>query len=107
MISQNSDSDFTPMDSSNSDLMRIERKVDKLTEAMQQLIRVEERQSNQGIRLGDCEKELITINARLEAVDKKVDQWVNRGIGVWALAVTLWALFEFATSHGLIALGVK
>jgi hypothetical protein len=27
-------------------------------------------------------------------VDRKVDQWVNRGIGVWAVAVVLFAVMQ-------------
>lgn len=100
-------SDSMPQTPTSGDLLRIERKVDRLAEAMEQLIRVEERQSNQGIRLGSLEKDLAATEAKLDAVDKKVDQWINRGIGVWAVAVSLWAFIQYAESHGWITLGVK
>lgn len=108
----NSDLESTPMplepvSVTSADFNRLERKVDKMADALQQLVRVEERQTNQGVRIGETEKELVTLATKIDAIDKKVDQWINRGIGVWAVAVTLWAVFEFATSHGMILLGGK
>jgi hypothetical protein len=31
----------------------------------------------------------------LHRIDRKVEMWVNRGVGVWALAITLFVLIEF------------
>ncbi len=38
------------------------------------------------------------LNAQsIQRIDRKVEMWVNRGVGVWALAITLFALFEYGT----------
>jgi len=31
----------------------------------------------------------------LHRIDRKIEMWVNRGVGVWALAITLFVLIEF------------
>jgi hypothetical protein len=33
----------------------------------------------------------------MHKVDSKIDMWVNRGIGVWGLAVALFALLQYGT----------
>jgi hypothetical protein len=30
-------------------------------------------------------------------LDRRLEMWVNRGIGVWGLAVTLFALLQYGT----------
>lgn len=82
--------DFGP-----SDLRRLEEKVDKLAEAIQRLILIEERQSSQGERLGKAEAAIAVHDTRIQHVDRKVEMWINRGIGVWGLAVTVFALIQF------------
>lgn len=88
-----------------SDLGRIERKVDKLMEAMEQLIRVEERQSAQGLQVDDLKRAVATLQAAHSDLDRKVEKWVNRGVGVWAVAITIWGLIQFSVSNGIIKLG--
>jgi len=78
-----------------TDLQRIEAKVDKLTDAVQRLILIEERQSTQGERIGKCESTFAVHDAQIVKLDKKIDMWVNRGIGVWSVAVVLFALAQF------------
>jgi hypothetical protein len=90
----------------NSDFDRLETKVDKLTDALQQLVRVEERQTNQGARIGSAEKNLAVMEAELRGLHKKVDQWINRGIGLWAAVCTGWGVFQALGSLGIIS-GVK
>lgn len=68
-----------------SDLSRLEKKLDKLTDAVSKLILLEERQVNQASRLS-------VVETRLDSTEKRVDQWVNRGIGMWALGAVLFAL---------------
>jgi hypothetical protein len=75
------------------DLRRIEAKVDLLTEAIQTLIRVEERQNTHGVRIGALEDRATAQAVETRAVDKKVDQWINRGIGIWALVLCLWSIY--------------
>lgn len=81
----------------DEDFTRLEAKVDKLGEAIGKLILFEERQANQGERIGRCEAQIAVHDASIQKVDRKVETWVNRGIGVWALAVTLFALAQFGS----------
>lgn len=75
------------------DIQRIEGKVDKLTEAVMTLVRVEERQHTHGVRLGLLEERMSTAESNIRTTDGKVDRWINRGIGVWGLAVMIWTLY--------------
>lgn len=84
------------METSYSDaILRLESKLDKLTDAVQRLILIEERQSSQGDRIGKCEAGIAVHEQVINRVDKKVDQWVNRGIGVWGAAAIMFALVQF------------
>jgi hypothetical protein len=74
-------------------LQRLENKVDKLTDAVTQLVRVEERQINHGVRIGEVEHEVALIRQYVSTVEKKVDQWVNRGIGVWGVTLLVWTVY--------------
>lgn len=69
--------------------------MDKLTDAVSKLILFEERQATQGERIGKCETKLAVVEQTITRVDSKVERWVNRGIGVWALAVAMFALVQF------------
>lgn len=77
-----------------TDLHRLEIKVDKLTEAVTNLVRVEERQMSQGQRLGAIEERVSAVEQSASSIDRKVDQWINRGIGMWALAIVLLSLLK-------------
>jgi hypothetical protein len=79
----------------DDDFRRLESKVDKLTDAVGKLILFEERQATQGARIGDVETKIGIHDAALQRVDKKVDQWVNRGVGVWAAAAIVYSLVQF------------
>lgn len=79
------------------DLRRLEDKVDKLAEAIQRLILIEERQSSQGERIGKAEAALAVHDTRIQHIDGKVERWINRGIGVWGVAVTLFAIIQFGS----------
>jgi hypothetical protein len=79
----------------DDDFRRLESKVDKLTDAVGKLILFEERQANQGARIGDVETKLGIQEVHLQRIDKKVDQWVNRGVGVWAAAAIVYSLVQF------------
>jgi len=82
-----------------ADFKRLETKVDKLSDAMEKLIRVEERQSNQGERIGALENSIAVNTVKISEVQRNLDQWVNRGIGVWGLAATLWILYTQFFPH--------
>jgi len=79
----------------NEDLKRIETKVDKLTDAVTRLILVEERQNAQGVRIDDLEDKTEELDKTIARVDRKVERWVNMGMGAWALLATLFAIAEF------------
>lgn len=79
----------------DDDFKRLENKVDKLTDAVGKLILFEERQATQGERIGSMEAKISVHDAALNRVDRKVDQWVNRGFGVWGAAAILFALVQF------------
>lgn len=80
---------------SDPDFLRLEAKVDKLTDAVMRLVLIEERQTTQGERIGACETKLAVNEAAITKTDRKVDQWVNRGVGVWLAAVVLFTLAQF------------
>jgi hypothetical protein len=79
----------------DSDFLRLENKVDKLTDAVMRLVLIEERQTTQGERIGACETKLAVNEAAIAKTERKVDQWVNRGVGVWLAAVVLFTLAQF------------
>jgi hypothetical protein len=79
----------------DDDFKRLENKVDKLTDAVGKLILFEERQANQGERIGAVEGKISVHDVHLQRIDKKVDQWVNRGVGVWAAAAVVFALVKY------------
>lgn len=79
---------------SDEDFRRLESKVDKLTDAVMRLILIEERQSTQGERIGKLENKTASIETAQMKTEKTLHMWVNRGIGVWALAVALFTIFQ-------------
>jgi hypothetical protein len=79
----------------DDDFKRLEAKVDKLTDAVGKLILFEERQANQGERIGAVEAKCSVHDTSISRVDRKVDQWVNRGIGVWAAAAIVFSLVKY------------
>jgi len=79
----------------DDDFRRLESKVDKLTDAVGKLILFEERQATQGTRIGNVETKLEIQSVHIQRIDKKVDQWVNRGVGVWAAAAIVFAIIKY------------
>ena len=75
-------------------IYRLERKVDRLSEAVTELIRFEERQAAHAAKLVELETRLNVITARNEVLEKKVDQWINRGLGIWAIVVLAFSVFQ-------------
>lgn len=80
------------------DLQRLESKVDKLTDAVMRLVVIEERQSAQGERIGKAEQRISAVETVSAKTDRKVDMWVNRGIGVWAVAVLIFTVVQFGAT---------
>lgn len=71
------------MSISSDDFCRLESKVDKMADAINRLVLIEERQTTQGSRIGTIETDVAAIKVLVAANDKKVDQWINRGMGIW------------------------
>lgn len=69
------------------EILRLEGKVDTLTEAITQLVLFEERQSVQALAL-------TALTERVTTAEQKLDMWINRGIGVWGLAATIFAVYK-------------
>lgn len=79
------------------DFRRLEGKVDKLADAVMKLVLVEERLANQGERIGRVEQRIVAVETSVGKTEKTLQMWVNRGIGVWSLAITLFALVQFGS----------
>jgi len=79
----------------DDDFRRLESKVDKLNDAVGKLILIEERQANQGVRIGAVEAQLNVHESMLHRTDRKIDQWVNRGMGVWAAVAIVFSFVQF------------
>jgi len=56
-----------------------------------------ERQFVNTERLKKCETTCDAFAQSLQRIDSKVERWINRGVGVWALAVTIFALVQYGT----------
>ena len=68
-------------------LNRLERKVDDLTDAVTKLVLFEERQTVQAATI-------ITLSARVETSERKLEMWINRGVGIWMFAAAAFAVFK-------------
>ena len=79
-------------------ISRLEIKVDALTTAVNRLVLFEERQAVQALAIIENTRFIDDmsnkISTRLEHVEKKLDMWINRGLGVWAFAIALFALYK-------------
>lgn len=80
---------------SNEDFNRLESKVDKLTDAVMRLVLLEERQTNQAERIGVLEQSIADTDRYVSRVDAKLERWINRGIGAWAVATVVFTMVQF------------
>lgn len=79
----------------DDDFRRLEGKVDKLSDAVTKLVLVEERQTNQAERIGKVEQKIASLDTAHTKLDRTVHMWINRGVGVWALAVAIFSILQF------------
>lgn len=93
-------------------LGRIEDKLDDLSSAMTQLVRMEERQIQQREDMKRLESEVDAVDKKAAAAKTladeakaKIDTWVNRGIGLWGGAMALWAIANSKVFLALIGQG--
>jgi hypothetical protein len=70
-----------------TDISRLEVKVDTLTAAINKLVLVEERQSVQSLAIS-------SLTSRVTILEQKLDMWINRGVGAWAIAATLFTVYK-------------
>lgn len=83
------DQDSRMQPATREDLNRLEETVKDLASAVRQMILIDERQKVQGERIGDLEKQNAAQARELELLQRKVDSWINRGIGAWAVVVIM------------------
>jgi len=74
------------------DFARLEAKVDQLTQAVERLILIEERQTAQGQRLGALEQRVAALEGATQATDRKLERWINRAWGAYAVAAAVGAV---------------
>ncbi len=92
------------------DISRLEATVKELTQAVKDVVILNERQSVQGKRIGDLETEfgvlVATINTNKElasnanaATDRKVESLTNKLYGGWAVIGVFIAIAEVVFNH--------
>lgn len=68
-------------------LQRLEDKVDRLTEAVVHLARIDERQIAAAVEAGKLTQRVSAVEAKSSATADLLKSWINRGIGAWIVAV--------------------
>lgn len=84
-----SDQEFRMQPATKEDLSRLEDTVKELASAVRQMILIDERQKIQGERIGELEKQNAAQAKELELLQRKVDSWINRGVGAWAVLAVM------------------
>lgn len=108
------DSGSMPLDAvrtiSAVDFQRLEKKMDRLAEAIGTLVRVEERQTNHAALIAEIksnhEKDKISLEKDIEANRVAIDrnerllqQWIQRGIGAWVVVTIVASIIAFALTR--------
>lgn len=83
------DQEYKMQPATKEDVIRLEETVRDLASAVKQMILIDERQKVQGERIGKLEKDNAALTKEVELLQRKVDSWINRGIGAWAVVVIL------------------
>lgn len=84
-----SEQEFRMQPATKEDLLRLEETVRDLASSIKQMILIDERQKVQGERIGKLEQQNASLVKELELLQRKVDSWINRGVGAWAVVVVL------------------
>ena len=79
---------------------RLEDRLDKLTDAVTQLVRVEERQITHTTRLDEHDRQIGDLQTDVSRTERDLSKWVNRGIGVWGFAVLAWTMYLALLPNG-------
>jgi hypothetical protein len=99
-VSLNDDMDLTDsgpiplyQDATQLGLARLERKVDKIATILNKFVIFEERQANQREELDGIHDSVRALVTRVESLERKVDKWINFGVGGWTVIIILWAIY--------------
>lgn len=71
------------------DLERLEGKIDTLSEAINKLVLLEERQSLLVKQVDKLESQHDHTRDEIVRIDSKIDKWVNRGFGAYGILVMI------------------
>jgi hypothetical protein len=85
----------------SADIDRLIQEIRELRHDIKPSVLLEERQAEQGKRLGSLENRMAVDETSTIKLDKKVDQWINRGIGIWLAAL---GIFTLANAPALLKL---
>jgi len=77
-----------------TDLKRLEDKLDKLTDAVMRLVILEERQTHQTEQIAKLNETCAQQQTQINYVDRRLEKWINRGIGAWGLASAVYLAVE-------------
>lgn len=98
------DSGFDTLDTSRIisavDFTRLEKKMDRMAEAIGKLVLVEERQSNQKVEIAELHKDVEANRVAIERTDRLLQQWIQRGIGAWVVVTLVATLVGFVLTRG-------
>lgn len=73
---------------------KLEAKVDVLIIAVNRLALIDERQIEAGKRMGIVEDRIAKNEEKADQIDRKVDKWINRGIGIWGVVGFLFLVYQ-------------
>lgn len=86
-------------DISYEDIRELKEQMTRLSQKLETMIRLEERQTDQGRRIGDIEKDLAALATRADIHERDDAAWKNRGVGIWLLAAALFGVYQVYLSH--------
>lgn len=95
-------------DMQDSDVTRIEKQLEKLTEAVTLLARVDERTRVLERDVSDLDTRVAVNTSRINSTDTVLNRWINRGIGAWAVvggAVTIFGFLKYFAAAAVVAHG--
>lgn len=79
------------------ELRIIDARLTRIEDLLSMVVRMEERQVVMSKRFDESEKYAHDTRDLLSAIEKKVDMWIARGVGLWigvsTLGLTLWTMY--------------
>lgn len=78
----------------NQDLLRLEGKIDEMSDAIKSLIIIEERQANHTTEINDMKKRVEAMGVEQGKINRRIDRLVNMVIGGWAVLVVLFEVYK-------------